>query len=61
MRASNPLGTRNIFPYKSVEWSSEEVYLSADAAGVRFSSLHAPLFRPLRKERGKSGDAELAL
>jgi hypothetical protein len=55
------LGTRNIFPHKSVEWSSEEVYLSADAAGVRFSSLHAPLFRPLRKERGKSGDAELAL
>jgi hypothetical protein len=59
MRASNPLGTRNIF--ESVEWSSEEVYLSADAAGVRFSSLHAPLFRPLRKERGKNGDAELTL
>jgi hypothetical protein len=38
--------------YKSAEWISEEVYLAADAAAVRFSSLRAPFFR---------GDAELAL
>jgi hypothetical protein len=38
--------------YKNAEWISEEVYLAADAAAVRFSSLRAPFFR---------GDAELAL